>query len=226
MAAVLVLGERWRQFVLGIAPAANVVVQPNSVRMPPRQTDRPAHESVDLLFLGVVGRRKGVYELLEAFATARAQCPVLRLTVAGNGEIAHAQRAAEDLGISDAVTFTGWLDGDSKTRLLERSDIYVLPSHNEGLPMSILEAMSWGLPIISTDVGAIAELVRHDTDGLIVPAGATEPLAQAIVRLASSRELRLCMGQSGRRRVGDAFSEDVVLPRLEDLYDVVQKAAA
>ena len=127
--------------------------------------------------------------------------PSIRLTVGGNGDIAAAQSAADRLGIAHLVSFAGWVDGDAKRRLLQNSDVYVLPSHNEGLPVSILEAMSWQLPIISTDVGAIAELVRQDVDGLIVQPGDVAALAAAIVRLAVSIELRQSMGASAKQRV-------------------------
>ncbi len=218
LTTVLVLGDRWRNIVLSIAPTARVLVLPNFVRVPSGGSAHAMNDRVELLFLGEVGQRKGAYDLLEAFAAARAQCSTLRLTVAGSGDLEKAAQMAAALGITDAVTFTGWLDGDAKTSLLQRSDIYVLPSHSEGLPISILEAMSWGLPVVSTDVGSIAELVRHDTDGLLVPAGEPDLLARAIARLASSRELRVRMGQSGRHRVAEAFSEDALLPRLERLY--------
>lgn len=223
---VLVLGERWRDFVLSIAPTARVVVLPNSVRMPTGQAAHAVGGAVELLFLGIVGQRKGVFDLLEAFAAARAECPSLRLTVAGNGEIERAQKTATQLGLGESVVFAGWIDGAAKLKLLMRSHIYILPSHSEGLPISILEAMSWGLPIISTNVGAIAELVRHDIDGLIVPAGAPAQLTAAIVQLAKANELRLRMGRSGRERVAAEFGEDVLLPRLEKLYDEVLHSGA
>ena len=219
---VLVLGESWRRFVVQIAPASRLMVLPNSVRVPNTQASHVERETIDLLFLGIVGHRKGVYDLLEAFAIAHSHCPTLRLTVAGNGEVERAIKAAALLGISEYVTFPGWLDGQAKNRLLQSSDIYVLPSHNEGLPISIIEAMAWGLPIVSTDVGAIAELVRHGVDGIIVSPGDTGPLSHALVQLAKSRELRLRMGKSGRQRVATDFSEDFVLPRLEKLYDDIQ----
>ena len=215
MAVILVLGESWRRFVLSVAPAARVVVLPNSVPIPAMQAAHAERDVIELLFLGIVGHRKGVYDLLQAFSIVQSHRPNLRLTIAGNGEIEKARLSAAALGILDFVTFSGWIDGEAKNKLLEHSDIYVLPSYNEGLPVSILEAMSWGLPVISTDVGAIAELVRHDVDGLIVAAGAPDQLAKALLQLANSRELRLRMGKSGRQRVAATFSEDVVLPRLE-----------
>ena len=222
MTTVLVLGEKWRQFVISVAPGAHVQIMRNCVRLPAAQAPHVVRDRVTLLFLGIVGHRKGIFELLQAFVVAHTVCPTLRLTVAGNGDIELAQRTADELGIGDFVNFVGWIGGAAKHKLLADADIYVLPSHNEGLPMSIIEAMSWGLPIISTDVGAIGELVRHGIDGLIVPAGEAVPLAHALVQLASSQSLRLGMGSSGRRRVEEGFSEQVVLPHLEAIYDELQ----
>ena len=224
MDRVLVLGERWRDYVLSIAPAARVQVMPNSVRMPDGEAAHAPRDTVELLFLGIVGQRKGVYDLLEAMALLKLQNPAVRLTVGGNGEVADAQKAADRLGLADRVTFAGWVDGAAKQRLLQGSDVYVLPSHNEGLPVSILEAMSWKLPIISTDVGAIAELVRHGVDGVIVAPGDVAALAAAILRLSQSPALRQDMGASARQRVADQFSEAAVLPRLERCYDDLLRA--
>ena len=214
MDVVLVLGERWRQYILSIAPSAHVQVLPNWVRLPDAEVAHSQRDTVELLFLGIVGRRKGIYELLEALAIVQKQIPSIRLTVGGNGDIAAAQSAADRLGIAHLVSFAGWVAGDAKRRLLQNSDVYVLPSHNEGLPVSILEAMSWQLPIISTDVGAIAELVRQDVDGLIVQPGDVAALAAAIVRLAVSIELRQSMGASAKQRVAGQYSEGVVMPIL------------
>ena len=95
----------------------------------------------------------------------------------------------------------------------------MLPSHNEGLPISILEAMSWPLPIISTDGGAIAELVRHGQDGWIVQPGDVPALTAEILALAGSASLRREMGARARVQVADHFSEPAVLPQLERCYD-------
>lgn len=216
---VLVLGQRWRDYVLSIAPGARVQVLPNSVRMPDAVASHAPRDTVELLFLGIVGERKGVYDLLQAMAGVLRENPAVRLTIGGNGAVAKAQAMALQLGLGDCVRFAGWVDGAAKRTLLQASDAYVLPSHNEGLPISILEAMSWQLPIISTDVGAIAELVRHGQDGWIVQPGDVPALKAAILALAGSASLRREMGARARVQVADHFSEPAVLPQLERCYD-------
>lgn len=219
---VLVLSQSWAEFVRGISPDARVVVMPNHVPLPALPVDpiAPADDApVTVLFLGVVGDRKGVFDLLPAMAQALKQAPALRLVIGGNGEVERARQVAASLGLADHVRFLGWISGAQKLAALESSDVYVLPSHNEGLPVSILEAMSHGLPIIATRVGGIPELVRDGTDGCLVEAGDVQSLAAALVKLAQSATLRRAWGQAARLRVATVYSDDVVLPRLRAVYD-------
>lgn len=222
MNTVLVLGERWRQYIISIAPATHIQVLPNSVRMPEAEANHLDRPTIEFLFLGIVGRRKGVFELIEALSIAAVRNPSIRLTIAGNGDVAGAQKMALKLGANHLITFAGWVDGVAKRRLLQESDVYVLPSHNEGLPVSILEAMSWKLPVVSTDVGSIAELVRDNIDGLIVRPGDVTALAAAMIKLADSSRMRKSMGASGKSRVASSYSEDTVMPKLEAIYDVLE----
>ncbi len=214
---VVVLSESWRAFVAEIAPTAKPVVVPNYVRVPERPaqgTGRP----VTLLFLGLLGHRKGVFDLLEAFARARASQSDMKLVLGGNGEIEAATRQAEALGLDDAVSFEGWVGPAEKAALLDAADIYVLPSYNEGLPMSVLEAMAHGLPVITTDVGGLPELVTDGVHGRMIRPGDVVALAAAILALGRDREARRRMGEAGRARVQTHYSRDAVLPRLAELY--------
>ena len=95
-----------------------------------------------------------------------------------------------ELNIENHVVFAGWVSGEEKENLLSRVNIYVLPSYNEGLPVSLLEAMSWQVPVISTRVGGIPELVREGIDGLLIEAGDRAAFSLAIVTLAKDPDLR------------------------------------
>jgi glycosyltransferase involved in cell wall biosynthesis len=123
-----------------------------------------------------------------------------------------------ELGIENHVVFVGWVSGAVKVDLLRRAQIYVLPSYNEGLPVSLLEAMSWQVPVISTRVGGIPELVREGVDGLLIDAGDRAALSSAIIELAQNAELREKMGIAARDQVERNFSKNVILPRLEGIY--------
>lgn len=223
VARVVVLSQSWSEFVLNIAPDAKVVVLPNFVAMPNSEPtaiapDQQAHQTVSALFLGLVGERKGVFDLIPAVQRALREAPQLRVVIGGNGDVEGARRLAQELGVVQAIEFVGWVAGADKERLLREADFYVLPSHNEGLPMSLLEAMSHGLPVISTRVGGIPELVDDSKDGLLIEAGDVGALTSSLVRLASDHVTRINMGRNARTKVEQRFSATSVLPKLEDLY--------
>lgn len=216
---VVVLSESWLHYVKSISPKANVEILPNYVVLPDlRAKSESDLDKVNFLFLGVVGTRKGVYDLLPAFKTAVTEVPTLRLTIGGNGEVEQAQKIASELGIDSKILFAGWVSGEDKLKLLQQAHIYVLPSYNEGLPVSLLEAMSWQVPVISTRVGGIPELVRDGVDGVLIEAGDQVALASAIIKLAKEIGLRNQMGSAAREQVEQNFSKLAVLPRLERLY--------
>lgn len=219
-AEVLVLSPEWADFVQGIAPRARVRVLPNYVCMPAvvARTAASATGEVVGLFLGVVGQRKGVFDLLPALAQALRLAPGLRLRIGGNGDVDAARARVRELGLDSQVEFLGWVSGDTKAQALAVAQFYVLPSHNEGLPMSLLEAMAHGLPVISTRVGGIPGLVRDGTDGLLVDAGDVPALARALVRMATDAHWRGSAGQAARSRVQQGFSDEVVLPLLDLAY--------
>lgn len=216
---VVVLSQSWADYVHSISPTAKVQVLPNYVPLPELPTNRDfAGKDVRLLFLGLVGTRKGVYDLLPAFQKAIGDFGAMQLTIGGNGEVDQAQIMANELNVMDRVTFAGWVSGEDKLRLLQQADIYVLPSYNEGLPVSILEAMSWGVPVISTRVGGIPELIDDGEDGLLIEAGDQTALSAAILRLAGDAQSRAAMGAAARNKVATGFSKSVVLPQLEGIY--------
>ena len=216
--AVVVLSPSWADWVRSVAPKASVFVLHNYVRMPAAQGRRAGEGPVKVLFLGIIGHRKGVYDLLPAFAEALQARPGMKLLVGGNGEVEQARMRAAELGLGDSVEFLGWVGGDRKNELLAAADIFVLPSYNEGLPISLLEAMSWGVPVVSTTVGGIPELIRDGTDGYLIEAGDVPALARRLAELAGDPDLRRRMGRAGREQVAESFSREAVLPRLEQLY--------
>lgn len=224
---VLVLSQEWADFVLGIAPSARVKVLPNYVRMPAAVASTAASATGEVvgLFLGVIGQRKGVFDLLPALAQALPVAPGLRLRIGGNGDVDAARARARELGVEEQVEFLGWVSGDNKAKALAEAQFYVLPSHNEGLPMSLLEAMAYGLPVISTRVGGIPGLVRDGTEGLLVNAGDVSALSDAMVRMASDASWRQMAGHAARAHVQQDFSDAVVLPELEATYARVATAS-
>lgn len=215
---VVVLSESWRDFVLRVAPGARVEIVVNYVTLPPASVCGKPHAGLRVLFLGLLGHRKGIYDLLPAFKRALMKTPGMRLLIGGNGEVTETLEAIHEYGLTDAVEMLGWVAGDAKETQLSIADVFVLPSYNEGLPISLLEAMSYGVPVISTRVGGIPELIRNGVDEYLIEAGDQEALEDRLGRLAADVELRHQMGEAARERVATGFSDAVVLPILEEIF--------
>lgn len=215
---VVVLSDSWLSFVKNIAPKARVSVVNNYVRPPPAFVRQSVDSSCNVLFLGVLGQRKGIFDLIECWPAVLAAAPYAKLLIGGNGEIEKAQALVDSLGLTDSVELLGWIAGDQKLDLLRHADLYVLPSYNEGLPMSVLEAMSWGCPVVTTRVGGVPQLITDQVDGLLIEPGDRKALARSIIELAKDPILRARVGQAGYRRIVDTYSDSAVLPQWEEIY--------
>ncbi len=218
-AQVLVLSEGWRRWVGTISGNPRVATLFNPVIMPPSMPEWSARRHADLLFLGKMGPAKGTYDLLDALPPLGAGHPQMRLLLGGDGEQAQVRARADALGLGEKVALLGWVQSEAKAQLLGGSGVYVLPSYFEGLPMSILEAMAAGMPIISTPVGGIPEAVSDGVEGFLVPPGDVAALGERIARLLADPALAQRMGAAGRRRVESTFSSEAVLPQLERIYN-------
>jgi glycosyltransferase involved in cell wall biosynthesis len=218
-ARIVTLSEGWARKVATITPNRRIVVVPNMVDAAPLLcSDREPTASRRILYLARLEKPKGIYDLLPAFAEARRRCPAATLVLAGDGEVDEVQRRARELGIADAVEMLGWVGGERKYEALHRAALFVLPSHIENMPVSVLEAMAAGLPVIATPVGAMSELVQDGVNGILVVPGDVRALAGAIERLMNDPERCRTMGEMNRRLVLDKFSAERVVPQLETLY--------
>ena len=217
-AEIVVLSESWRASIASITDNGNIRVIANPV--PPFQAGAAATERApgSLLFLGRLGERKGIYVLLDALARVVERHPDVRLYCGGDGDIDAARDAAKRFGVEDRVEFLGWVESSRRAELLATASVYVLPSFAEGLPMSLLEAMSAGLPVVTTPVGGIPEAITDGEEGLLVAPGDAVALSEAIARLLGDPGLRSAMGSRAREKFDSCFNVGVVLPQVGTIY--------
>jgi glycosyltransferase involved in cell wall biosynthesis len=217
--AVVALSNSWKTFLEQECGCHNVTVVDNIVDKPVEtSTECVGNKPCQLLFLGYLSKRKGIYDLLEAIGENRvAYFGKIRLVIGGNGETEQVTDFIKRNNIDDIVDFKGYIEGDDKKRLLATSDIYILPSYNEGQPISILEAMSYGLPVISTKAGGIPEIIEDGVNGLLIDAGNKEQIRDAINKLINDKELRQSMGRCNATQVTAHFPDEVSCI-LEKLY--------
>jgi glycosyltransferase involved in cell wall biosynthesis len=215
---VIVLSAHWDERIGAIAPRSRRAIVSNPF---PAGVDdggsAPRREDA-LLFLGRFGVRKGIFDLLQALAIVRTRFPNVRLLCGGDGDVAGVRTRARELGIEQSVEILGWVSGAAKQQVLAEATVYVLPSHAEGLPMGVLEAMAAGAPVVATCVGGIPDAVEDEVDGLLVEPGDVDALADRIVRLLGDASLRATFAAKARRKVVERFSPEKVLVQLETLY--------
>lgn len=218
--AHVAVGRASAQMIEGqlATPPGRVRVILNGVSVPGVERPRNTHP-----VLGVAGRletHKGIDVLLEALCAV----PDARLLIAGDGSQASQLRArARDLGLTQRVEFIGWVD--QIEQLLERIDVFVLPSRWEALPLVLVEAMQAGVPLVATDVGSVADLVEHRTTGLLVPPEDPAALAEAVRWLLADPPRMHRIAAEAQEHARRHFSTDTMVGRYSSLYRSVTEAS-
>jgi glycosyltransferase involved in cell wall biosynthesis len=214
---------------LGVAPPEKIVVirlgldlearlaAPADARETLRRDLGIPADRVVLAWLGRMTEIKRADVLLDAFARLRESTAAVDLVIAGDGPLRAAlEQRAVDLGIADACHFTGFRS-DVGT-IYAASDGVVLTSANEGTPVSVIEAQAAGLPVVSTDVGGVRDIVADGSSGFVVPAGDVEALAERLGRIVADPELRARLGDEGRARAGTRYSVPRLVHDVDQLY--------
>jgi glycosyltransferase involved in cell wall biosynthesis len=219
---VVALSTGWKDKLSEIEPKSNISVIHNAVNTSKYHVIRSRrHDPAVVLFLGRLGKRKGIYDLLEAAALLKSEN--IRFVLAGDGDIEQVNQHIANHGLASNVSVLGWVSPDKVVALLRDADIYALPSYDEGLPMGILEAMSAGLPVVTTPIGGIPEAVADNDNGFLVRPGDCAGLAERLKRLASDQQLWMRMSESSLRRAEQQFGMEKAEQELGSNYsDLLQ----
>lgn len=215
---IIVLSEEWGgYFAANVCDPAKIVVMHNAVTLPGVPTDPRTYQGV--LFLGCLGTRKSPDVLLRAAKALRTRFPEVRYRFGGDGDVDKYRALAEQLGVADACDFVGWVTGEDKEKLIQQTGVFCLPSRHEGMPMSMLEMMAYGIPCIMTPVGGIPQVIRDCENGYMTPVGDAEALAERLAQLLASPELRFRMGSAARKTIAEDFSVDANIRGLSSLFE-------
>jgi len=182
----------------------------------------PDDGKVRVVTLGVLSKRKGYLDLIPIAKRLRDEIPQLEFVFIGGGEVERFRGFVADEGIEDRITVTGQVDDDERLRLLQTSDIFALPTYAEGQPIALLEAMATGLPVITTPVGSIDEVV-HEANGRLVTPGDQAAIADAITELSASADLRK---QIGLHNAGDAAVNYSLRRVMREFGETYERLAA
>jgi glycosyltransferase involved in cell wall biosynthesis len=220
--AIVVLDNNWAKFISRRLPtcAGKITVIPNGTPSVPAVQHRPQNDAVQITFLGELGHRKGTPQLVEALG-AIAKRNDWVATIAGNRDIEPTKKRLRELGIADRVSVPGWLSPALTADLLYRTDIFVLPTFREVLPISILEAMSYGIAIVTTPVNSIPDAIENNKTGLLVPPGDVPALANALTKLISDPDARRRFGAAARKKHANQFEIKICVARIIELWQRV-----
>jgi glycosyltransferase involved in cell wall biosynthesis len=217
---IIVLGRVYADLFADKLPEVldKVTVLPNATTTrPERLKTITPDQQVRITFLGRLGKLKGTPELVEALGRLATHAG-WTATLAGDGDVADTRARIAALGLADRVAVPGWLGPAGVEDLLAATDVFILPSHSEGLPMSIIEAFAAGIAVIATPVNAVSEVVQHERNGLLVPPGEVDEIAAALRRLIDDADLRRRLGRQARLDHAERYEQSRYIERLVDLW--------
>ena len=220
---LIALSEEWKEKLSKIVSSDKInIVENYSILHEDalkRRSSSLCHNTV--LFLGEIGRRKGCYDIPKVVKKVVEDVPDVKFILGGVGNIADEKNIKgliRQFGVEKNIEFPGWVRGKEKEQLLMTSDIFFLPSYNEGMPMSVLDAMGYGLPIVSTNVGGIPKLVQNGQNGVCCEPGDINSFSKGITELLKDEELRNKASQKSIEIVKKGYSLDAHLILLEKIY--------
>lgn len=215
---LIVLSTSWERYYSSIVDKHRIRILNNMIPNPSYSKEYVCNHVVHFLFLGQLSDGKGIFDLVDVLKEMKVEYESkLILHIGGNGETERLKEQIYKYSLDKMVIFEGWVSGDKKRDLLSTCDVYILPSYMEGLPISILEAMSYGMPIISTNVGGIPEIVESGKNGFLIEAGDKKALRESLEFYVNSQNEIKKMGQNSLLKIAKFYPEKVI-PQLECIY--------
>lgn len=217
---IVCLSKEWKEFFNRIG-YKNVEVVNNPILPPVIITNNTSDSKFHLLFLGLICQNKGIYDLVEALHSHHTVfAGKLMLHIGGNGEADKLCSLIEQHRLHDIITYEGWVDGNKKIELMNKANALILPSYYEGVPVCLLEAMSYSKPVITTLVGGIPSIVTNGINGIEIPIGNPNKIADAIIHLMNDSQLSARLGNQGKE-ISKNYLMPVVATHLREIYSQV-----
>jgi glycosyltransferase involved in cell wall biosynthesis len=218
--ALVVVSNSWKQFFLSVTDEKRICVVNNMMDKPDFIKHYPQNrETIQFLFLGRIGERKGIFDLLDVIKDNKEYLnDKFLLYVGGDGETNKLIEFVEKNKLQNLVKFEGWVSGEKNKELLSTCDVYILPSYNEGLPLAILEAMGYGMPIISTIAGGIPEAVVHKENGFLIKPGDKQQIHECISYFLTHPQEIEEMGRKSSAIAANFYPENII-PKLNSIYE-------
>lgn len=216
---VICLTDEWSRMFSEDLALSNLAVVLNPVKAYPFKAFDIPSTDISLLFLGTITANKGVFDLVDYIQTNPHYMEhKIKLTICGEGESEKLLTYINKEHKVNKIHFAGWVNGLKKDELIWQSDIFILPSHYEGLPMAILEAMSAGKPIISTSVGGIPAVVKPGQNGWLIEPGKINQLDAVFDQIFKESDILRHYGKNAYRDAQE-FHAHAIVSKLNSIYN-------
>lgn len=217
---LICLSNYWKDFFENEFSPKKIKIIPNIVSYPVLQKSKTKVQ-FEILFLGYISERKGIWLLLDVIESIKEKLSNrVVFNIGGNGEVEKLLQSLKTKKLESIVNYVGWVSGENKNTLMNRADAFILPSYNEGLPISILEAMTYKLPIISTNVGGISEVVKNKVNGFLLEPGNADELKKALEYVVDNTEDFRNFGENSAKLV-QPHIPDSVRKDLINFYELI-----
>ena len=217
---VIALSDEWKGKLGRIVPTEKIKVVEN-YSIVHRETAKTDWND-NILFLGEVGKRKGCCDIPEVARLVRDKIPTCKFIITGNiiqNDYTDIQNQMSRYGLADCISFPGWVRGIEKEKLLSSADLFFLPSYNEGMPMSILDAMGYALPVVSTTVGGIPKIVKNQINGYTCKPGNVSEFASKIIEILQDKSKCQNYGNMSLKIIKESYSLEAHIRKIESIYN-------
>ena len=217
---MIALSDEWKERLGMIVPTEKIVVIENysNIREETVKNIIKSEKTSADSFFSEIGQRKGCYDIPGVVKKVVERFPKVKFILGGSGDIEQIKELLRQKGVEKNVAFPGWVRGKEKDKLLRESDMFFLPSYNEGMPMSILDAMGYGLPIVSTHVGGIPKIVHNGKNGYLCEPGDVQAFSNALIEILINDESRKRFSNFSVEIVKKRYSFEEHINRLTRLY--------
>lgn len=210
---IIVLNEDVRTYFANYDIEMDIV----SNAVPILETAPMSDERTQISCFGQLGERKGTYDLLRIAKVLYARHPEVMIYLYGDGDLKEVQELVIQQELKN-IRIGGWITADEKALAMRKTMIHVLPSYQEGLPMSVLETMAYGIPNVSTYVGGIPDVIESGKDGLLINPGEEDALAEALISLIEQETIRKKMGTAAAAKIKTHFSMPAYIHKWNQIY--------
>lgn len=208
---IICQGNIWKDFYKKISQEEDhkFLVIPNWINVEPYIENIPVYnpdtnKNITVLYMGWLEEYKGVFDLIDAVRLLNERGVDFKLKICGMGNSKEKMlKLIKDYQLDHIIEYIGWVTGDDKMKQFKKTDIFVLPSHREGMPNVLMEAMASGIPVVATRAGGVPELIEDGINGFLVDCGRADQLAAALEKVIYSSALRNTFSQKGRQFITD-----------------------